>query len=202
MLMKHTFAPIQVPDVDQAVRARDPVNDQQVLAVRAENRVSVPEFHFGTMYSKQLLVVIHAANHKLSAHRRLAEQLAHGVALELAITREGHHDADLALPEYAQVGQAQGGDGLIAQLGQTGAALGMVAELAGCRGQPFQAGKPLAREPGALEGRTLGLERLTQLQPALSLGPLGCASRSVAVFSAFNAQSRFAWVLPCSMSSM
>ena len=88
------------------------------------------------------------------------------------------------LPAHAEVGQTQGGDGMVADLGQSFPALGVGAQDLRGPGEPVQAVEPLADQPGALERRPLGDQRLAQGEPGLVLGMLG--------------PGRLALVRPCS----
>ena len=101
----------------------------------------------------------------------------------------------------AEVGQTQGGDGMVADLGQSLPALGVGSQDLRGLAEPVQAVEPLADQPRALEGRPLGEQRLTQAIRALCSAFWVSPSVGRRTFG-LQAQFKFDRVFPCSISSL
>ena len=158
----------QVPDPQQFAPAPQAVVGHQQLAVRAEGRIGIPEIApVRPRQADQLAVVVQPA------HDHRAGPLHDRVPLQGGIDADAEDVATVVLPAHAEVGQTQGGDGMVADLGQSLPALGVGAQDLRGLAEPVQAVEPLADQPGALERRPLGDQRLAQRQPGLVLGMLG-----------------------------
>ncbi len=107
------------------------------------------------------------------AHDDLAGPLDNGVPLQGGIDVDLEDVAVVVLSAHAEVGQAQGGDGMVADLGQSFPALGVGSQDLRGLAEPVQAVEPLADQPRALQRRSLGDQRLAQGEPGLTLGLRG-----------------------------
>jgi hypothetical protein len=142
----------------------------QQLAVRTEAKPSKPEIALlRPRQANQLPVVVQPA------HDHRARFLHDRVPFQGGIDADTEDVAAVVLPALAEVGQTKGRDGKVADLGQPLPALGVSAQDLCGLGEPVQAVEPLANQPRALEGGSLGDQRLAQGEPGPMLGLLGVA---------------------------
>ncbi len=163
------FPTSQVPHPQQiAAAARPDVVGHQQLAVRTEPGLGMPETALvRPRQADQLAIVVEPVND----HRTRA--LGDGISFEGGVDAEGVDIAAVALPEGPHVGQPQGGDRVLADLGQAVPALAIATQDLRGFGEPVQAVEPLANQPGALESRAFGDQRLAECEPGLALGLRG-----------------------------
>jgi len=81
-----------------------------------------------------------------------ARFLQNGVPFQGGIDGDSEDVAAVALPAHAEVSQTQGGNGMVANLGQSLPAFGVRAQDLSGPGESVQAVEPLADQAGAQEG--------------------------------------------------
>ncbi len=158
----------RVPNPHQAAPTPLDVDGRQKLAVRAEDCMGMPVIApVRPRQTYQISVVVQPA------HDHLAGALHESVPVKGGIDGNLEDIAAVALPPHPKVNEPQGGDRMVANLGQSPSALGVCSEDLRGTGEPVQALEPLSDQPGALQGRAFGDQRPAQRQPGIVLGMLG-----------------------------